>query len=80
MDDTINFVKTRTADYILYMLNSFHPNIRFTYETEYNFNVAILDVMLCRDAENIVITVYRKVTNADVYLNWNMFALHSGKR
>ena len=36
--------------------------------------------MLCRDGENIVTTVYRKVTNADVYLNWNSFASHSWKR
>ena len=26
------------------MLNSFHPNIQFTYETEYNFKLAFLDV------------------------------------
>ena len=36
--------------------------------------------MLCRDGENIVTTVYRKVTNADVYLNWNLFCPHSWKR
>ena len=36
--------------------------------------------MLCRDGENIVPTVYRKVTNADVYLNWNSFAPRSWKQ
>ena len=36
--------------------------------------------MLCRDGENIVTTVYRKVTNAYVYINWNSFAPHSWKR
>ena len=50
-------------------MNNFHPNIQFTYETEYNFKLAFLDVMLCGDGENIVTTVYRKVTNADLYLN-----------
>ena len=53
------------------MLINFHPNIQFTYETEYNFKLAFLDNMLCRDGENIFTTVYRKVANADVYLNWN---------
>ena len=36
--------------------------------------------MLCREGENIVTTVYRKVTNADVHLNLNSFAPHSWKR
>ena len=36
--------------------------------------------MLCRDGEIIITTVYGKVTNADVYLNWNSFAPHSWKR
>ena len=40
---------------------------------EYIFKLAFLDVMLCRDGENNVTSVLRKVTNADVYLNWNSF-------
>ena len=40
---------------------------------EYIFKLAFLDVMLCRDGENIVTSVFRKVTNSDVYLNWNSF-------
>ena len=77
VDNTITFIKIGTADYILPMLNNFHPNIQFTYEKEYNFKLAFSDVMLCRDGENIVTTVYRKVTNPDVYLNWNSFAPHT---
>ena len=34
MDNTINFIKIGTVDNILSMLNNFHPNIQFTYETE----------------------------------------------
>ena len=60
MDDTITFVKIGTVDHILSMLNNFDPNIQFTYETEYNFKLAFLDVMLYRDGENAVTTVYRK--------------------
>ena len=80
MDDTITFVKIGTVDHIFSMLNNFHPNIQFTYETEYNFKLAFLDVVLCRDEENIVTTVYLKITNANVYLTWNSFASYSQKR
>ena len=76
VDDTITFVKAGTVDHILSVLSNFHPNIQLTYKTEYNFKLGFLDVILCRDGENIVITVYRKVTNADVYLNWYSFAPH----
>ena len=60
VDDTITFVKIGTVDHILSMLNNFDPNIQFTYETEHNFKLAFLDVMLYRDGENAVTTVYRK--------------------
>ena len=79
MNDTITFVKTGTVDHILSMLNNFHPNTQFTYETKYSFKLAFLDVMLCRHGENIVTTAYRKLTNTDVYPNWNLFASHSWK-
>ena len=46
---------------------------------QHNLKSAFLDVMLFRAGENIVITVYRKVTNADVYFNWNSFAPQSWK-
>ena len=78
VDDTITFIKMGTVDHILSMLNNFHPNIQFTYETEYNFKLAFLDVILGRDGENIVTTVYRKVTN--VFLNRNSFSPHSWKQ
>ena len=45
-----------------------------------SFKLAFLDVMLCTGGENIVTTVYRKVTNADVNLHSNSFAPHSRKR
>ena len=32
VDDTITFAKIGTVDHILFMLNSFHLNIQFTYE------------------------------------------------
>ena len=38
MDNPINFIKTVIVDYILSMLNNFHPNIQIPYEVEYNLN------------------------------------------
>ena len=35
-----------TIHHIFFILNNFNPNIQFTYETEYNFKLAFLDVML----------------------------------
>ena len=58
-----------TVDHSLSMINNFHANnIHLPYETEYNWKLAFLDVMLCRDGENIATTVYQKVYNTDVYL------------
>ena len=36
--------------------------------------------MLSRNEENIVTTVYQKVTNAYVYLNWNSLVSQSWKQ
>ena len=80
VDGAITVVKIGRVDHILSMLNNFHPHIRFPYETQCNFKLTFLDVMLCKDGENIVTEVYRKVTNADMYLNWNSFSSHSWKR
>ena len=34
VDDTFAYVKNESSDYVLTTLNSFHPNISFTYEKE----------------------------------------------
>ena len=46
MDDTMTFVKNGTVEHILSMWNNFHPNIQFTYETEYNSKLAFSDAFL----------------------------------
>ena len=54
VDDTITFIKTGSAEYVLSILNSFHPNIEFTYKTEVNSKLAFLDVLLLREGQNII--------------------------
>ena len=73
MDDTITFVKIGSVEYLLSVLNNFQPKIKFTYEMEVESKLAFLDILLHRDGHDIIVTVYRKVTNSDVYLNWYSF-------
>ena len=80
VDDTITFIKTGSGEYVLSILNSFHPNIEFTYKTKINSKIAFLDVLLLREGQNIITTVFRKVTNSNIYLNWNSFCPQSWKR
>ena len=39
-----------------------------------------MNVLLLREGQNIITTVYREVTNSDIYLNWNSFCPQSWKR
>ena len=69
VDDTFIFANTEAIDHILTVLNSFDPNIQFTYVTEENSELSFLDVMLCRKDNKLVCSVYRKSTNNDIYMN-----------
>ena len=51
-------------------LNSIHPNITFTYETEENGCLPFLDVLLTRQEEGDIRTsVYRKPTHTNAYVH-----------
>ena len=71
-DDMITFANIEGIDHILTVLNSFDPNIQFTYEIEENSKLPFLDVMLCRKDNKLVCSVYRKSTN-NIYMNWHSF-------
>ena len=45
------------------MLETFHPNIKFTYEKEVNNTLPFLDVLFIRNSDHIHTTVYKKETN-----------------
>ena len=80
VDGSIIFVKNDNIDCALDQLNSFHEQMQFTYEVEHNNKLPFLDVLIIKNANKIGITVYRKPTNTDVYLNWNTHALTTWKR
>ena len=71
VDDMFAYVKIGSGEYVLSFLNSFHKNIKFTYEEEQN--KPFLDVLFIRDGEKLNSTVYRKDTHNDLYLHRNSF-------
>ena len=78
VDETVGYVKNGSIDIILSKLNSFHPNIQFTYKVEEENKLPFLDVLLIRNGNFIGTKVYPKPTNKDIYLNWNSFRLIPG--
>ena len=80
VDDTIGIVKNDSIDHIINTLNSFHPNIQFTHETETANKINFLDVMIIRNNNTLSTTIYRKPTNNDIYIHWNAFAPETWKR
>ena len=43
-------------------------------EIEQNSQIYFLDVLLICNLEAISTTIYRKVTNTDIYIHWKSFA------
>ena len=75
VDDTFAFIKPNMEQEIQLALNSFHENIKFTYELEQDNSISFLDVLITRENDgNMETGVYRKPTHTDVYLNWNAHA------
>ena len=66
IDDTNCFVREDPIEYVMSVLNGFHPSIQFTYETESNNRPSILDVLIIRNGQSFETCVYRKPTNTDI--------------
>ena len=61
VDDTHAYANPEKVDFISTKLNSYHPNIQFTFELEKNKQMTFLDVFVKRTATNQIETcVYRK--------------------
>ena len=60
------------AEFILNNLNTYHPNINFTFELEKNNEINFLDALIKRLNNNKLETgVNQKPTSTNIYLNWN---------
>ena len=61
VDDTFTFIKENEIVSVQEALNSFHEDIKFTYETESDSTIAFLDVNVTRKTDGSFDTaVYRK--------------------
>ena len=80
VDDTFVYVTRGSIEYVLSVLNSFHDNVKFSYEQENNKRLPFLDDLFIRDDEKINTTVFRKDTYNDLYLHWDSFSPISWKR
>ena len=69
--NTFAYVLPDKINMILHELNSYHPNIKFTYKLESYNKLAFLNVSAIRTNDNKVETfVYRKATCTNIYINW----------
>ena len=80
VDDTLTIVEEGSINLVLQQLNSFHPNIQFTFEMESSRRISFLDILIIRKKSKIETTVYRKSTDTGIYLNWFSFAPNTWKR
>ena len=69
VDHTLIIVKEGSISHVLQQLNSFHPNIQFTFEIESSGRVPFLEFLIIRKKSKIETTVYRKSTDTGMYLN-----------
>ena len=80
VDDALTIVKEGSINHVLQRLNSSHPNIQFTFETESSGRIPFLDILIIKKKSKIKTTVYRKSIDTGIYLNWLSFAPNTWKR
>ena len=80
VDDTFLYVKNSSIEYVWSVLETFHSNIKFTYEKEVNNTLPFLYILFIRNSDHIQTIAYRKETKNDLYLHWHVFAPISWKR
>ncbi|XP_078599380.1 uncharacterized protein LOC144874745 [Branchiostoma floridae x Branchiostoma japonicum] len=71
VDDTHTKLKKTYADEFTDHLNSLDPDIKFTFEKEENRSLAFLDTLTTvQEDVSLRVTIYRKPTHTDQYLNF----------
>ena len=70
VDDSHVCVKRKHVDEFHWHLNSINPHIKFTIEIESEGSITFLDTRTTRQEDgSITVSVYRKATNTDRYLD-----------
>lgn len=71
VDDSILSVPMGTVDSVIEHFQSYHPRLKFTYETEVEGSLSFLDVLVTRDGDGSLSTDwYRKPTRSGRYLSF----------
>lgn len=70
VDDTLCILETKHIFNMLSLINSFHPKLQFTVETETNKSINFLDIQVSRNKQNILTKWYRKPFSSDRLLNF----------
>ena len=71
VDDCYTIIKKDAVNAFHETLNSIDPDILFTIEHENNGKLVFLDIITTRHHNKIRVTVYRKPTHANRYLDYN---------
>jgi hypothetical protein len=79
VDDVLSIVKKDKLDESLKKLNSIHPDIQFTMEVEKENSLPFLDLILSRENGNIDMSIYRKPTDNQMFINASSFHHQSHK-
>ena len=71
VDDCFLIIKELHLNMFFHHVNNLHPQIKFTMEREENGCLPFLDTLIKRNADkSISVSVYRKPTHTDQYLNF----------
>ena len=79
VDDTYCLARLEYIDKIWLALNSFHKDIKFTFEIAKDNTIPFLDILIIRKPGKIETEAYSKKTCTDLYMNWYSFAPKSWK-
>ncbi|UYV72513.1 hypothetical protein LAZ67_9003493 [Cordylochernes scorpioides] len=71
IDDIFCICDTGQEISILACLNSFHPEVTFSLESEVNSVLPFLDILIIRTPSHYHTTVYHKINNPTFYTNFN---------
>ncbi len=72
VDDTfVRFPDTGSLEGFFQYINTVHPSIQFTMDSEIDGAIPFLDVCVSRSADQYVTSVFRKPTNTDLYVRWD---------
>ncbi|XP_077282634.1 uncharacterized protein LOC143908746 [Temnothorax americanus] len=70
-------VPKSTINAVLAVFNNYHPRLQFTFETEANSSIPLLDTLVIRDGDKLITNWYRKPTFSGRYINY--FSNHPRK-